>query len=272
MTAPKITTVSRGGSRFYIHPESKAKAVGVTSVVGMLPKDFLRYWASKVVAETAVENIGTVVGLAIKDPKGAVDYLKRAPGRDTSGAADTGDEVHKLAERMAQGEKIGRVHPDLAGFVKGYKAFLAKYRPTFHHLETTVWSHRYGYAGSFDALATIHHDDFGTDPVTLILDNKTTRSGVHAEVAIQLAAYANADVILHPDGTEEPMPHIDGGGVVWLRPDEWGFYPIAIHGGLPVEGLEGTDTLSPFDIFLALRRVMFWDRELSKVVLGSALT
>lgn len=272
MTAPRISTVQRQGSRFYIHPETRTKAVGVTSVVGMLPKDFLRYWASKVVAETAVDKLGAVVDMVVKgDRSGAIDYLKRAPGRDTSGAADTGDEVHRLVERLASGEKIGRVHPDLDGFVRGYKAFLKRYQPAFHHLEATVWSHRHSYAGSFDALATIHHEDLGPDPVTLIIDNKTTRSGVHAEVAIQLAAYAHADVVLHPDGREEPLPKIDGGAVVWLRPEESNLTPVRIFGALPVSPEEGSEELSPFDVFLALRRVHFWDKELSKVVLGNPL-
>ncbi|WP_036959367.1 hypothetical protein [Promicromonospora kroppenstedtii] len=79
MTNPKINTIKRGGSRLYVHPESARKVPGVTSVLNMLPKGFLKFWASKSVAEYAVNNIGAVVTLAMNDKSAAVDLLKRAP-------------------------------------------------------------------------------------------------------------------------------------------------------------------------------------------------
>ena len=60
MTTPTINTVKSAGSRFYVHPQSAEKFIGVTSVVGMLPKGFLTWWAAKVTAETAVEQIGKI--------------------------------------------------------------------------------------------------------------------------------------------------------------------------------------------------------------------
>lgn len=252
MTTPKVATIKRGGSRLYVHPNTREKVPGVTSVVGKLPKEFLKFWAAKVVAETAVENIGPLVGLAMRDPKGAVDYLKRSPQRNTGEAANTGTEVHSLVERMARGEDIGRVHPDLEGFTRGYQEFLDRFQPEFLHLEETVWSETHGYAGSFDAIARIQGE-------VVILDNKTTRSGVHAEVALQMAAYANADYLLDQDGNQTPLPKITAAGVVWLRPDEWNLTPVAIDGDV-------------FSIFQALLQVYRWDTDLSKAVLGRPIT
>ena len=57
MTTPKINTTFRGGSRFYIHPGSGEKVPGVTSVLNMLPKPFLKAWAGKEVATTAVRSL-----------------------------------------------------------------------------------------------------------------------------------------------------------------------------------------------------------------------
>ncbi|WP_224768997.1 hypothetical protein [Nocardioides ochotonae] len=111
MTQPKINTIKRGGARLYVHPETADKVPGVTSILNMLPKDFLRFWAAKVVAETAVDNLGSVVGLALNDRQGAVDYLKRAPQRDTGQAADMGSAVHDLFERLARGESAGGCIP-----------------------------------------------------------------------------------------------------------------------------------------------------------------
>ncbi len=262
MTTPKVGTIQRSGSRFYVNPATKAKVPGVTSVVGMLPKDFLRYWAAKVVAECAVDNIGPLVGLAMNDRTGAIDYLKRAPGRNTNAAADVGSEVHDLVERMAKGQPIGRVHPDLAPFVDGFREFIDEFEPEFLYLEQTVWSDTHGYAGSFDWIARM-----GETPSTrrlecvgevILGDNKTTRSGVHAEVAVQLAAYRNADHLLQADGSTEPLPSIDGGAVLHLRPEGWSLVPVRIDEDV-------------FEVFLALRHVFDWDKDLAKNVLGAPL-
>ncbi|BCV00196.1 MAG: hypothetical protein CM15mV33_510 [uncultured marine virus] len=54
MTDPKIRTSSKNGSRIYHWEEEKLPSV--TSVLGMLPKGYLRYWAAKEVALAAIER------------------------------------------------------------------------------------------------------------------------------------------------------------------------------------------------------------------------
>lgn len=255
MTTPRINTIKRGGSRLYVHPESAEKVPGVTSVLNMLPKGFLKFWASKSVAEYAVNNLGAVVSLAMNDPQAAVDLMKRAPDRDTAKAADMGTEVHDLFERLARGEDPGRIHPDLAPYLAIFRDFEAKYHPKFLFLEETIWSETHGYAGSFDFIAELTDPETG-EVGTFIGDWKTTRSGVHAEVALQMTAYSRADYIVTPDGKKEPIPHLDGAVVVHARPE----------GGQVVPALISDDL---FEIFLALRQVWEWDRETSKTVLGS---
>ena len=259
MTSPKVSTIKRNGSRFYVHPESDVKAVGVTSVLNMLPKEFLKVWAAKLVAETAVDNAGSWIGIALAgDRQGAIDYLKKAPMRNTGSAANRGTDAHDLFERLAAGEKLGRrdIHPDMTLFVDHFRQWLDLAKPEFLHLEATVWSDTYGYAGSFDALAKFTDED-GVER-NVILDWKTTRSGVHAEVALQLNAYANADYILHPDGTQEPLPEIHGAAVLWVVPEEWGFYPVA----LDPEFME---------VFRALQTVLRWEKDLKSGAVGSPI-
>ena len=254
MTTPKVSTVKRGGARFYVDPSSGDKVPGVTSVLNQLPKPFLQYWAAKVVAETAVDNLGGWVNLAMNgDRDGAIDYLKRAPGRNTGRAADMGTEAHDIMERMARGEGPGRVAPDMRWAVDNFSEFLDAFQPEFLHLEETVWSESPGYAGSFDAIAKVGDE-------TLILDWKTTRSGVHAEVALQMCAYANADYIMAPDGEHMPLPAIDGAAVFHTRPDGegWKVVPAAID----------ADILLP--IFHALLATMQWST-ISKQVLGAEM-
>ena len=265
MTTPKVKTLSRGGSRFYIDPENGRKNPGVTSVLNMLPKGFLKFWAAKEVATFAVENLGSVVGLAMTDQRAAIDLLKGAPNRVTGKAADIGTEAHDYFERLAKGERIvGRIHPDLAPFVEHFREFLAVCEPEFVFMEETVWSDALGVAGSFDALATLKGD--GAGPLkgkTLFMDWKTTRSGVHEEVALQLAAYRESEYIVRPDGSRVPMPKTDGAACLHVRPEGWALYPIEVG-----DIVLGEETVRVLDYFKALREVFDWDREVKKHVIG----
>ena len=252
MTTPKVSTIKRGGSRFYVHPEQKTKVPGVTSILDMLPKPFLKPWAAKVVAECAVEHLGEVVGIAMKgDKQGAIDYLKRAPDRDTRQAADVGTEAHDYFETMAKGETVGRVHPEMRPYVDHFDAFLQTVQPRFVFMEETVWSEAHDYAGSFDALAEI-------DGELAWLDWKTTRSGVHEEVALQLKAYGKADYIIRPDGSRVPLPKAQAAGVLHVRPEGWALYPV-----------RHDDVV--FDYFLHLREVFRWEKEIKETVFGDPM-
>lgn len=258
---PKVNTIKRGGSRLYVHPGSAEKVPGVTSVLNMLPKPFLKFWASKVVAETAVENLGSVVSIAMNDPKGAIDYLKRSPDRFTANSADMGTEVHDLYERLAKGEDVNprRLHPDLKVYFEHFQEFKAEFEPEFVYLEETVWSEKHEYAGSFDFMAWINDPDTEGERVLVIGDWKTTRSGVHEEVALQLAAYKHADYILRPDGEEIPIPEeISVGVVMHARPEGWQLVPARIDEEV-------------FEVFQVLRKVYTWDKETQKTVLGDGV-
>lgn len=268
MTDPKVSTIHRGGSRFYIDPESGRKNPGVTSVLNMLPKPFLKAWAAKLVAETAVENITEVIGLAFRDPQGAIDYLKRAPDRFTRSAADNGTEVHDVFEEIALGNKPKRFHPDIEPYVEHFEEFIELCEPEFILLEETVWSDTTGYAGSFDALAILHGEGAGElQGKTLYMDWKTTRSGVHPEVALQLAGYRFADAILRPDGERVPLPEADGAAVLHVRPEGWQLVPVETEMVEIAEGIE----VNVYDYLKALREVFDWDFEVKKHVIKRAV-
>ena len=248
MTTPKVNTIKRGDSRFYVSPETGEKFPGVTSVIGMLPQSYLRYWSAKMVAEEAVADLGALVSITMRDPAAAIDYLKRAPDRNTRKAADTGTDAHALFERMSKGEKLGRVHPELEPFVRHFDEFLNVAQPEYLFMEETVWSDSHQYAGSFDAFATIKGE-------RIWIDNKTTRSGIHPEVGIQLSAYRFADSILRSDGSRTPMPKSDGAAVLHVRPEGWKLVPVRADERL-------------FDIFLHLREIFRWEKEIKDTVVG----
>ncbi|MGW1277576.1 hypothetical protein ACWD4V_11560 [Streptomyces tsukubensis] len=244
-------------------PKTAIKYPGVTSIVGMLPKPFLVWWAARMAAETAVENLAAVTAIAKSDPTGAIDYLKNAHARYTKARAKVGSEAHDLFERMIRGEAIGRVHPDLEPYRVLFAEFLDVVRPVLVRAEDIAWSDTFEYAGSFDAILRVQlgvdgkPDHVNGEWHTLIVDWKTSKS-TYPDVALQMSAYAHADKIIAPDGTAEDMPEFDGAAVLHITPDAWEFLPVRIEGEV-------------FEVFLTLRKVFKWDRDLSKRVIGRAI-
>jgi hypothetical protein len=141
------------------------------------------------------------------------------------------------------------VPSDLAPFVDHFKEFLDLAQPEYHYLEETVWSDTHRYAGSFDAFATINGE-------RVWIDNKTTRSGIHEEVGVQLAAYRFADNIIRSDGARIPMPKADGGAVLHIRPEGWQLVPVRADYALFEE------------VFLPLRKVFDYEQTTKKTIVG----
>ena len=249
MTTPEVKTIKRDGSRFYVDPVSGAKVPSVTSIVGCLPKRALQFWRGKMVAECAVEDFGVVADFVSKgNPSAAIDHLKRAPDRSSGKAAQTGTDVHNLCERINRGEDIGRVHPDLQGFIDHFRQFIVDFEPGFLEIEATCWSDTHAYAGTLDFIAMI-------DDEAVICDIKTGKSGAWPDVALQLSAYANADFIIDAAGERRPLPQIDAAAVLTVRPDGYQLIPIRL----------GDDV---FNTFKALIEVSTWEHDISKTVIG----
>lgn len=246
-----VRTLKRGDSRFYVDPaDGTIKVPGVTSVVSMLPKEFLKWWAVKLTAEACVKNRDVWIPLSERDEQGAIDYLKGVHRRVSGDAATLGSVAHDLFERAARGETIHarHVHADVKNHLRWFMEFLDEVQPEFLHLEETVWSDDHEYAGSFDAIAKIEGEVVG-------LDWKTSKD-VYASVALQLSAYRYANRIIRAaDGESVDMPPWTGGAVLHVRSDAWQLVPVAC----------GPDI---FAKFLALREVFDWEKELSKGVVG----
>lgn len=274
---PKVRTIYRGGSRFYIHPENPdAVHPGVTSILGMLPKqNFLGPWNAKMAAELAVDSIDFVSDMAGRDREGAVQYLSGAARRYTKVRADVGSRAHDLFERMmrgeggfternARGQFTVRVGPDMEPYRQHFAEFLEAVNPELVRAEDVAWSDTHGYAGSFDAVMRVWLDAYGKptpdrsgQPALIMGDWKTSRS-TYPDVALQMAAYMNADYIIDPDGNREPMPEFDGAAVLHITDETWAFKPVVADA-------------SVFRQFLTLRRTFDWDRVDSKRVIGKAI-
>lgn len=267
--APKpkaVRFITRDDHRLYIHPQTGDFIPGVTSIINNLPKAFLKAWGQKLVAQDAIAKSEQVAKLAAVDPEAAVDWLKKAPDRFTAHAAKIGKIAHGYFEELALGNELGKIDPELQPYVDHFKDYLDTMQPEFLLLEEGVWDEKNDYAGTFDAVARYNRPDLAirrSTPAGIVeqelvgvawQDNKTTRSGVHPEVGLQLSAYRHAEYILRPDGTVVPNRPGDMALVLHVRPEGWELIPVEA----------GQREL---DVFLHLRAITDYTRDHSKQII-----
>lgn len=210
----------------------------VTTILkGGLPSPALTAWGMKAVAEYAVANHVQLTSmletvrvrrtadgiLLVSDPdavQAAIDWLKGSPYRERDRKGNIGTAVHQAAEAHILGKPWPTPDQDVAPYVDQFRRFVEDFRPDFELAEASVYSRSAAYAGTLDAIAVLPGRG------RALLDWKTTGKGVYPEHAMQLAAYRFAEFIGLPDGTEAPMPEVDGCAVVWLAPDEYQVVPV----------------------------------------------
>lgn len=245
--------------------------MSVTTILGKgVPKPALTYWAAKEAADYAVSNAAEIAKLARSKVGRAEAFqrIKGAPWNKRDGKADIGTAVHDVAEAMAFGDPVDLdAHdPDVARYLVGLIRFFNEWRPDIQAKEMTVWNRTYGYAGTLDLIADLHHPQL---PMLTMADYKTSK-GVYAEVALQLAAYANAEFALLNDGSEQEIPGpIRSAAVIHLQPapiDREGKIGIGRYAVVPM-----SIDPSMFATFLYAREVAYFETDLSKTAVGDAL-
>jgi len=258
MTSP-IHSQSINGVRYYTSPKTQQKFASVTSIISTLDKPALRYWVGKQVAQYAVDERALWLPVAEKDPKAAFDMIKGSPWRQQESSANLGSAVHAAVESRILGNNvdIDTLDTDVQPFVRQFLNFEEMFTPEFEMSEATVVSYKYGYAGTVDAIASFNRPDLGLVG-KYVVDWKTGKSGPYPDAALQLAAYKNADVILLPNGTEIPMPEIDGALVVKIRPRSYEVHPADVS--------ENT-----FKFFRHIQMAFKWQHESSNEVLGNVI-
>lgn len=270
MTAPKhARTTSKG--RTYQHPRTGETAWSVSTIIkGGTPNSQLIGWASRTVAEYAVANHSRLSAMlqgvrlirdedktyrsVITDPDAvtaAVQWLAGSPNRDRDRKADLGSAVHSEVENIILGKpRKAEWDGELAPFKPHWDQFVTDFAPEFLASEATIWNRAEHYAGTLDWIAKIGRK--------VVLGDVKTGKGVYAEAALQLCAYAHGEFVLLPDGSEEPLPEIDGAVVLHLRADGYEVVPVHLSDAV-------------WDAFRYVREVFRWTDETSKGVLGSPI-
>lgn len=262
MTSPRNATTSKSGTRFYSWRNEKYWSV-TTILSGGLPKPALLPWGIKSVAEGAVTKRAVLLEMlgACTTPKDCakgefceeciqtIKWLKSTPYAHRDKAADLGTFVHEAAEAYVLKKPFPKWPVLVAPRMQAFEQFLKDYEPAYEQTEASVYNRTEHYAGTLDAIATIAGR-------RLLLDTKTGK-GVYPEVGLQLAAYRHAEFIGLPDGSEAPMPAVDGAAVLHL-PESGGYQLLEVRADLEV-----------FTAFLYVRECFRFQEELSKtVVLG----
>lgn len=275
MTAPKLAHDTDNG-RYYTHPANASEVPSITNVKDMKNVEALKYWAAGECANYAADNIDALRNL---DRDDIYQLVRKAPFSRKSKkvtAAIIGDIVHDWIDRVAKGEAVAdidvKTYIDKAGneqqvpvqakwtwyqFAGKGDSFLNIMKPDWQLTEFTVWSDRYGYAGTMDWAAKI-----GGKKWLTLGDNKTGKS-VYPDMALQLAAGQFADYILLPDANTESgyrqveIPQFERYAILHLRPRGWSLVPLY---KIP----------EAFEAFLGLRQVFEWKVQCQDTTVGNA--
>lgn len=214
-----VRRVNAGKGHAYKDADGR-RVPGVTTILSDgLPKKALINWAGNATADYAVDNWDLLSELK---PSERLKKMQGGRYESRDAAANRGTAVHALAEQLIKGEEV-EVPDALAGHVESYVRFLDEWQPEPILVEAVVMSHKHGYAGTLDLVADIP----GRGRV--LMDIKTSRSGIFGETALQLCAYRYADVYLDETGdgpVEKDMLEVDEVIAIHVRADGYDLYPL----------------------------------------------
>jgi hypothetical protein len=204
----------------YYKDAAGARVPGVTTIIGDgVPKPALINWAANATAEAALNNWDELAALP---PAARLKRLQGARYEEKDRAARRGTEVHKAAEKLLAGQAV-QVPEEIAGHVEAYARFLDEFKVEPLHVEFSCVSYKWGYAGTADLCAWVVLPERGRS--LLLMDLKTSRSGIFGETALQLAAYRYADV-WSVDGREFEPPAIEYCAGIHVRGDGFDLLPV----------------------------------------------
>ena len=186
MTKPKWAQSTPHG-RVYRFPDDPQDYPSITTLINMLSKDALKYWAARVVAENAVQKQQVWGDMP---PDDAINYLKGTPFTYTKEKADYGSMIHDLLETGTPSElpRIG-VAAAAIGDLFG----------EHYGSELTVINRELNYAGTADVYTYLPDGRF------CVADWKTGNVGYDSH-AFQLAMLAMCTHVVTEDSEQIALP------------------------------------------------------------------
>lgn len=263
----------------------------VTTILQVLDKPALLYWASEQTAREAVRVARTLASRVDEDGEAeVVKWLRDARfRRDKNRLTDAqfGTEIHALCESYAlTGEKPTPTRDvfgeDLAaaqGCLDQFDQWLTDFSPEYVATEVMVATPAYGIAGTCDGFLNID----GTRFIFDIKSSKKSRdakgqaTGLYPEIGLQLAAYRYAELaaVWRPRRYEKfrrryyllspseqamavPVPEVDAAIGIKITPEHCTAYPVRADEEV-------------YGYFLNCLEVARFSFEASKAVIGDPL-
>lgn len=232
----RVVRKQAGRNHYYVDLNTGERLPGVTTIIDRgLPKKALINWAGNATAEYVLDNWDELAALA---PAARLSKMRSGRYADVDKAKDRGTQVHKLGERIINGERV--VVPDLLRpYVGSYVRFIDEFQLRARHVEAIVYSETHRYCGQLDIFGDIllpdmpEYDHLPRDDdgyvCDCLIDAKTNRTGIFGETALQLAGYRYAEFMQtdpRDPATAFPMPEVTWTGAVWIRPDGYSLKPI----------------------------------------------
>ena len=256
MSAPAQSRRS-GSTRFYERHGRRFYSV-TTMLDAALRRHALEAWGRNKVAESVIRNpdlVALMIGkceapgvcekvtdlIDLCEKCGATyKWLKESPFASKNRAADIGTHVHAGIDALQTGRPMPPWPVVIKPSMAQWERFVAEMHPTFELSEATVYNASEFYAGTLDAILTIPHAiidpllgvavgwtyDEERDYWRILVDYKTSVRGIYPEIALQLAAYRHAEYIGLPDGTDAPMPAVDGCAGLQLTDEGYRLVPV----------------------------------------------
>lgn len=198
-----------------------------------------------------------------------VGHFKNACWRSSGEKMELGSLIHSVIEALTLDLTLPDISEAAAPYIDQFLAFVEQWKPEFEASELTVYNRTQKYAGTLDSLMRLRGALPSPAPEhsLLLVDYKSGKCptnssgqclGAYPDTALQLAAYGNAEFMELRDGTEIPMPQVDGAAVLHLAPDHYSLVPVRAD-------------VEVFNVFLWGREVYRWLQETSKDVVGEPL-
>jgi len=182
----------------HIYTANGKKAFGVTSIVGIIDKPALMYWAAKMSAERFKDLIKPGKSYGEVELATMYDEIKGAHRRPSGRAKATGTIVHEAIEAIINALIAGDAPPErpvddvVNKCIDSFASWVKNHEVKFLQAERKVYSQKYNYAGTLDVLAEV-------DGNLTVADIKTS-AAVYPEYHFQNVAYLKA--VEEEDGSE----------------------------------------------------------------------
>lgn len=268
MSAPVAAGTStrpmRDNDGYYHMPDGR-KLMSVTTVIEHgIPKPGLVHWAAIEVAKCAMDYLPRLLRARGEEARENVyQWLRRAAERRRDSAADLGTSIHDAVEASILGTPWPEPTDEQRPFLDAFARFCDRWQPDWEASEMVVANLEHGWAGKGDAWARLILPNLGPKPILIIIDWKSGKN-IYPEVALQLSAYARAEVAWLRDGTMVTPPQPQHAAVVHLRPDK---YPKT--GGYRIRPVDISD--ATYAAFCnAQATAEGWVKGRSKTVIGNA--